>query len=802
MQDKLHANELDGAWLSAYGGLKVLSLDCFDTLLWRKVVSPTDVFFALAHSAAYQKMGLTAPLRAKAETMARRIKWVTTQCSEVTLEEIYRHAAPEASDADVAELAAAELACEMEYCFVFQPVFALIEQARKLGLKVIIVSDTYFSEAQLKALLFAALPALDGMIDAVYCSNVHHVSKAEGIWRKVLPQLLVKPDQVLHLGDNIDADFHSPRRFGMRATHFIQQHEETRKILAGRAQVAPQVLPELGYRLPVPSYHHAQIARMAQGDALATFGYACMGPILHSFAAYVLAEAQALREQGARLKVAFLMRDGFLPSRACSELAGETFGSQLNISRFTAVAASLDSRERVVALLTRVLSREALEPLTRQLLLPPELATRILKAVAASGAREAEFARQVLQPETVKVILAASRAFRRRLVHHVRNMTGADSGDTLMLVDLGYSGTAQTLLTDVLKDDMGVNLVGRYLIVDHVAPHQSDRKGLIDSTVMDGRITTTLTGDYIASFEMLCTQPAPSTVGYTEQGEPVFSSTAVGTAQDTIVGTIQAACLRFIADTRDTPACFQPQRLAAEVSQSVAIDLARQLYFPTPLELACMASFQFDFNLGTDKTIAMFDTEAGLAAMRTEGFSYMNAGLDNKRTSYALELRTLDLSLSVLLFAQNRFGFDMQPALASYRSETLQVLVTNERSHSLQQIAAAATYDGYFAAALPLSANFNVGVLLGKNYSWIQIDSVQLIVDGDLQGATEMVRGQAVLFDQMDAAENGLFQVAPGGMLYLPAQPHYKRQSMCRLVFRPIAWVTGPTTIRLAELKK
>ncbi|MEJ7805302.1 MAG: hypothetical protein WKG03_05205, partial [Telluria sp.] len=108
-------------------------------------------------------------------------------------------------------------------------------------------------------------------------------------------------------------------------------------------------------------------------------------------------------------------------------------------------------------------------------------------------------------------------------------------------------------------------------------------------------------------------------------------------------------CLRFIADTRATPAQFRPRPLDTEVSHSVAIDLARQLYFPTPLELDCMASFQFDFNLGTDKTIAMFDADAGLAAMRTEGFSYMNAGLDHKRTSYALELRTLDLSLSVLL---------------------------------------------------------------------------------------------------------------------------------------------------------
>ena len=83
MQEKLQANALDAAWLDSFDGLKVLSLDCFDTLLWRKVVVPTDVFFALAHSAAFKQAGLTAPLRAKAETAARRISWVNFQTAEV-----------------------------------------------------------------------------------------------------------------------------------------------------------------------------------------------------------------------------------------------------------------------------------------------------------------------------------------------------------------------------------------------------------------------------------------------------------------------------------------------------------------------------------------------------------------------------------------------------------------------------------------------------------------------------------------------------------------------------------------------
>ncbi len=792
MQDELYANALDACWLSSYDGIKVLSLDCFDTLLWRKSVNPADVFFSAAHSAPFKRAGLTAPLRAKAETSARRIKWIGSGSSEVNLDDIYRAALPDADRSELAELAAAEVACEVDYCFAFKPVFDLIVQAKALGLKVVVVSDTYLLEAQLRQLLFAAMPPLEGLIDAVFCSNAYGLSKADGIWRKVLPLLKVKPEHILHLGDNLNADFTSPQRFGIRATHFIQQHEPVLQILKGRAQVAVQLLPEIGYREPTPSYHHAQIAVADQSDPIATFGYASLGPILYGFADFVLREAAALRATGTPVKVAFLLRDGFLPSKACAELAGEAFGSELNISRLTAIAASLDSRERIVLLLSKSLSPEAFPGLAKQLLLPPALSEKILRMAARSAQPASDFAKLILQPDTVKTILAASRAFRQRLVRHVRKVTGVQSGDCLMFVDLGYSGTAQTLLKRVFKEDLNVDLIGRYLLADEVATDQSDRKGLFDSTRSDGRITYALTGGYIAGFEMLCTQSAPSTVDYTDEGEPIFATTEVGAEQQTRVGALQQACLRFIADARDTPACHKPRRNERQLAESVAIDLARLLYFPTRLELDCMTSFQFDFNLGTDKKMALFDPVQGLQAMRTHGFVYMNAALDDMRTNYAWELRAIDLSLSVMLFSQNRFGFDMQPANASYRKEKLQVMVTNASEHTVREVEADATYDGYFSVAVPLSSRFNVGILFGQSYTWLQIDSVQLIEDSTLLRGVDMVPGEDVVFDQMQFGDNGLCQLAEGGLMYLPGLPRYESKTICRVIFRPISGRAAP----------
>jgi hypothetical protein len=357
-----------------------------------------------------------------------------------------------------------------------------------------------------------------------------------------------------------------------------------------------------------------------------------------------------------------------------------------------------------------------------------------------------------------------------------------------MFVDLGYVGTAQSLLKDVLKQDLNVDLIGRYLIAQLAGPGQPDRKGLIDASRQDVRVLQALTGEYIAGFEMLCTQAAPSTVGYTDAGEPVFSEAALGEEQHAAVAAIQAGCLRFIADARALAACHQPRPDPAASARSVAIDLARMLYFPSPLDIQCMESFQFDFNLGTDRELVLFDAEAGLRDMRRQGFGYMNAGLDHLRTNYAMELRQIDLSLSALLFAQNRFGFNVMPSEASYRSETLQVLLTNPREHLVKDLAAAATHDGYFALRLPLGAGLDVGVLFGRAYSWVQIDSVQLVEAGRAEAGVDMEPGRAIVFDGMEHADNGLFQVGVDGMMYLPGLPEYARPGLvCRVVFRPIA---------------
>ncbi len=159
-------------------GITTLSLDCFDTLLWRQTRTPIDVFFALAHSEPFRRRKFSAKKRAAAESLARSLKLVRKNRREVSLEEIYSAAFPDLDATEIGELSRAELEAEIATCFAFPQTVELLREAKKRGLSVVITSDTYFSSAQLRELLKARLPsdAYDA-IDSVFCSSEFGQSK-------------------------------------------------------------------------------------------------------------------------------------------------------------------------------------------------------------------------------------------------------------------------------------------------------------------------------------------------------------------------------------------------------------------------------------------------------------------------------------------------------------------------------------------------------------------------------------------------------------------------------------------------
>ncbi len=146
------------AALSA-GQFKVLSVDVFDTLLWRQVPEPADVFLVLGqqlkdagHLAGHISPIAFAELRRAAQTSARERAFAATGSREVTLADIYAEL-PDIifnSSFSAERREAAELECERALMLLDDDVATLIELAKNAGARVILVSDTYFGSETIR----------------------------------------------------------------------------------------------------------------------------------------------------------------------------------------------------------------------------------------------------------------------------------------------------------------------------------------------------------------------------------------------------------------------------------------------------------------------------------------------------------------------------------------------------------------------------------------------------------------------------------------------------------------------------
>lgn len=368
------------------------------------------------------------------------------------------------------------------------------------------------------------------------------------------------------------------------------------------------LLPEIRRDCHLPMPYRGVFVTLAgtASDAASTLGMLTIGPVMHAFAHYLHHEPKALRTGNAPVKTAFLLRDGHLPARAFTvwhHAQGLPMPPtpRLAISRFVAYGACPRSQADVDAYLAGFIGGRRFNDFARQLLLPADIAVKIVAQAMAAHDPEAEFTRLIHRPATLSSILPASTALRSRLIRYLQR------GDTRVFVALGYEGTAQRLLAPVLRDELDVWLIARYLIASPAPGWRSQRAGLIDASWGDERAAMVLVR-YIALLEDLCTAGGASVVDYSEDGEPILGTKHAPAAQVAAIALVQRAALDFVRTS------CQYFSIIGEHLDNRALAphslLTRMAHAPTAQELDYLAGFQLDMGLGSDIGLRLFDLDA------------------------------------------------------------------------------------------------------------------------------------------------------------------------------------------------
>lgn len=746
---------------------QILSLDCFDTLLWRHTAAPKDVFSVMQQKSLFQKHGVTAYQRINAAQRAYRYKYITYGHKQINLQDIYRNFTSLSAEQQHA-LAEEEILTEIDMCYAFAPMVELIRKIHALGKKIIIVSDTYFNEQQLGRILSHHLPQdVLNMVSAIFCSSEFATSKSENLFAIVREKMNLSADDFLHIGDHHVADFEAPRRAGLKAFHFLQFDHSVNAFL--RLQHTASALTSLSnpnVNLQKSTKYSPFRGVFASKHLTAekpevSIGYMSFGPILYAFAKFITEEIKQLSDAGKRPKVFFLLRDAYLLSKACEAYAGEPVGKLVRIRKFVAVAASFRTQADVDHYISSITPQYFnFWVICEQLLLPREVTEKIIHLATTSSYPEQVFYKLIHEQAVLQLIFTNSAAYRERLKRYMQKEMQLEPGDTVILVDTGYIGVTQEYLTRTFKDELNITIEGRYFISSH-EPDRPFCKSLITSTWCDHGL-----------FEQSCTYKEGCVLDYDNDGNPIFDKIKLSDQQYEKVNALQLECLRFINDAKSFFSEMKNEPSFEILKETAVAALQRHIFFPLASEVKYFQTYQHDKDMGPQLTKTMFNVDDGVNLL------HQHPQL-SKLHPYEARNTSLDLTLSSLL--QRSFELDVAADAISYRHETLQMVYVKGPHAKEIRVNAFNTFDDYYMFVTPQINGEEIAILFGEQYEWVQIDSIKLLGD-----AAQVNSNQHLVFDKMTQHNGNLFECLNKNSILiitpLPTSHGYAYQ----FIFRPV----------------
>jgi len=601
-----HAPLTDARQLIDSRKIRLLSLDIFDTTVWRSFPAPTDLFFALG--ARLIERGVLYPStsaasfameRTEAEQSARLRR---TSDREVTLEEIYQ-AFPAGllrAGNTAADLIRAELELERQSTFHDPEILELIDYAASKGIPTAFVSDTYFEEDHLRAIL-PRKPHL------IVNSCRYRRPKTLGLHAELMRRTGWKAAQILHIGDNRRADFEAARELGMAAVWRPRVPEDFQRALDLELSAPPS---ERAAYFPGTgdgglSALRAQAVDTSENwiDPLRSWGSLFLGPVMAGFGKWVIERSVA---EGIPTLLC-LMREGRILKRVLDEFETGIHTVEFFASRYAMIRACIfrgDAAElrSYLARPQPARARDLCEPLgidwsvlglDGDALISAETAGKLALRIAED-------------PQLKACAVAASGEARRRLIAYFRKTVPAHRG-RIGVVDLGYSGTIQHCLQKILDhEQIPVKTHGLYLVTGSAVRKIQGSGTSVEGFLAENGQPLRIAHSFMRSPELVeqCLMcDLGSTTGYDEQGDPVLGEQHLPMRQRGEIVRVQQGMLDFVRRFAAAPSIAAIGSLA--LRPFLEAILIRSLTEPVKVELAAFGSWVHDENMGSARTRAL-----------------------------------------------------------------------------------------------------------------------------------------------------------------------------------------------------
>jgi hypothetical protein len=522
---------------------------------------------------------------------------------------------------DADSLARVELEVERDVLMPDLDVLELIRFAHATGKQVIAVSDTYLSEQELRTLLDVSF-AGEAAVDRLYASSDHGVGKTTGMFDKVLADLKLEPRQLVHVGDNELSDVEAPSKLGIPTVHFkrgtpyldaIRERED-----AYHDSDKPYVTGDAGITaLRGKLLHRTELAQLdPELKPFWEYGAACLGPALAAFAEWIVESTRA----AGSTRAFCLMREGELlaglVNGAADYMVANVRAETIWLSRHVCARASVvEGTERELrALLVRrrpPTVRQLCETVGVDVEMSASLRERADARLDDAAAVDRALAELTSDPELRAAMVNNGRVLRERVLEYLRRRVREDE-DQFVLVDLGWGGTIQTLLQQLLRREATMagtpemRTLGLYLVTHDLAIQRT-----LDGLELDAFLGTFgVPGPEVRSImrspeilEQVCMPDVGSQVDLTADLEPVLGDSvderipqaAHRAAVQAGIRAFQREWARYATLIPDR----RPSLTVPELRDQLLAQVTRALVGPTEHEATVFGAWIHDENFGS-----------------------------------------------------------------------------------------------------------------------------------------------------------------------------------------------------------
>lgn len=275
----------------------IISFDIFDTLLKRDVRLPTDVFLLMAKEMEKENIYSVPKNFVKDRVIAEKLARKKSINEEITFNEIYENFPIEYNDDILAYIKKIELDIEKKVLTKNLDIYDIYKKCIKKNKKIIITSDMYLPINFIKEIL-----KINGIFkyEKIYLSSDIKKTKRSGnLFKYILKDLDIQPNEILHIGDNKHSDYIMPKKLGFKV-YLIPNFKNNINFYTN----------ENLYE----NYLNTFINNRIEGNSniFYSLGYECFGIMLYNFCIWLNKNIKIMNIK----KILFLSRDGYIIKKA------------------------------------------------------------------------------------------------------------------------------------------------------------------------------------------------------------------------------------------------------------------------------------------------------------------------------------------------------------------------------------------------------------------------------------------------------------------------------------------------------